>query len=66
MNKRIFRYEVKFPIKKVNEAVFYTWLTKNSNYKKEYNTRLINNIYFDTSNLNSLKENIIVLEIKQK
>jgi len=66
MNKRIFRYEVKFPIKKVNEAVFYTWLTKNSNYKKEYNTRLVNNIYFDTSNLNSLKENIIGLGNKTK
>lgn len=66
MNKKIFRHEVKFPIKKVNEAVFYTWLTKNWNYKKEHNTRFVNNIYFDTLNLNSLKENIIGLGNKTK
>ena len=53
------RCEVKFASYHVNYPVIISWLKSNNfNFKKEYNDRVVNNLYFDTNNLDAYKDNI--------
>ena len=53
------RYEIKFVTLNTNYALIKNWLKLNNyNFKKQYNDRIINNIYFDTYDLDTFKENI--------
>jgi hypothetical protein len=53
------RLELKFVTKGYNYDLIHYWLKfHNSNFHREYENRIINNIYFDTYSLTSLEENI--------
>ena len=53
------RCEVKFASYHVNYPVIISWLKSNNyNFKKEYRDRIVNNLYFDTNNLDAYKDNI--------
>jgi SPX domain protein involved in polyphosphate accumulation len=53
------RCEVKFASYQVNYPVIINWLKSNNyNFKKEYRDRIVNNLYFDTNNLDAYKDNI--------
>ena len=53
------RCEVKFVSYQINYPVIMHWLKSNNfNFKKEYNDRVVNNLYFDTNNLDAYKDNI--------
>jgi SPX domain protein involved in polyphosphate accumulation len=53
------RCEIKFASYQVNYAIVKNWLKSNNfNFKKEYNNRIVNNLYFDSNNLDAYKDNI--------
>ena len=53
------RCEVKFASYQVNYPIIINWLKSNNfNFKKEYKNRIVNNLYFDTNNLDAYKDNI--------
>ena len=53
------RCEVKFASYNINYSIIMNWLKSNNfNFKKEYNNRTINNLYFDTNNLDAYKDNV--------
>ena len=53
------RCEVKFASYQVNYPIIINWLKSNNyNFKKEYRNRIVNNLYFDTNNLDAYKDNI--------
>ncbi len=53
------RCEVKFASYNINYPIIMNWLKSNNlNFKKEYDNRTINNLYFDTNNLDAYKDNV--------
>ena len=53
------RLELKFVSRDYNYDLIYSWLKfHNYNFQKEYEDRIINNIYFDTLSLTSFEANI--------
>jgi hypothetical protein len=53
------RYELKFIAYEHNYQTIINWIKLHElNFTKEYNTRLVNNIYFDSHNYESFKSNI--------
>ena len=53
------RYEIKFLSYQVNYPIIKNWLKSNNfNFKKEYNNRIVNNLYFDSNNLDAYKDNL--------
>ncbi len=53
------RCEIKFSSYQVNYPIVKNWLKSNNfNFKKEYNNRIVNNLYFDSNNLDAYKDNI--------
>ena len=60
------RCEVKFASYNINYSIIMNWLKSNNfNFKKEYNNRTINNLYFDTNNLDAYTK-IVPCGIKDK
>ena len=53
-----YRNEIKIPISKNNESIYYKWLFSLKKIRKHNEIREINNIYYDTINFNSAKNNI--------
>ncbi len=53
-----YRYEVKIPISKYNESIYFNWLMSLKKLKIENESREINNIYYDTLNFESAKNNL--------
>ena len=53
-----YRYEVKIPISKYNESIYSKWILSFKNLKIENESREINNIYYDTLNFESARNNI--------
>tara|TARA_B110000037_G_scaffold205398_1_gene250249 strand:+ start:1186 stop:1875 length:690 start_codon:yes stop_codon:yes gene_type:complete len=61
------RCEVKFASYQVNYPIIINWLKSNNyNFKKEYRNRIVNNLYFDTNNLDAYKDNIYGLSSRIK
>ena len=53
------RCEIKFSSYAVNYPIIKMWLKSNDfNFKKEYENRIVNNIYFDSNSLDAFKDNI--------
>ena len=53
------RCEIKFSSYIVNYPLIKKWLKSNNfNFRKEYEDRIINNLYFDSNNLDAYKDNI--------
>ena len=53
-----YRYEIKIPISKYNESIYSKWILSLKNLKMENESREINNIYYDTLNFESARNNI--------
>ena len=53
-----YRYEIKVPISKYNELIFHNWFLSLRNIRVHNPPREINNIYYDTLNFNSAKNNL--------
>jgi len=53
------RCEIKFSSYIVNYPIIKKWLKSNNfNFRKEYEDRIINNLYFDSNGLDAFKDNI--------
>ena len=53
------RCEIKFASYQVNYPIIKNWLKSNNfNFKKEYINRTVNNLYFDSNNMDAYKDNI--------
>tara|TARA_B110000037_G_C17045811_1_gene475632 strand:- start:358 stop:1047 length:690 start_codon:yes stop_codon:yes gene_type:complete len=53
------RCEIKFSSYIVNYPIIKKWLkSSNFNFRKEYKNRIVNNLYFDSNNLDAFKDNI--------
>ena len=53
------RCEIKFASYQVDYPLIKNWLKSNNfNFKKEYKNRIVNNLYFDSNNLDAYKDNI--------
>ena len=53
-----YRYEIKIPISKFNETIFLNWILSLKQLKIQNESREINNIYYDTLNFESAKDNL--------
>ena len=53
-----YRYEIKVPISKFNETIFLNWILSLKQLKIQNESREINNIYYDTLNFESAKNNL--------
>ena len=53
-----YRYEIKIPISKFNENIFSKWMLSLKNLSVQNQSREINNIYYDTINFESAKNNL--------
>ena len=53
-----YRYEIKIPISKFNETIFLNWILSLKHLKIQNESREINNIYYDTLNFRSAKDNL--------
>lgn len=53
-----YRYEIKVPISKFNETIFLNWILSLRQLKIQNESREINNIYYDTLNFESAKNNL--------
>ena len=60
------RYEIKFILNEMNYSVFTQWITHFTNCTRKYSDRKINNLYFDDSDFNSVKDNLIGLPVRSK
>ena len=53
-----YRYEIKIPISKFNEKIFLNWILSLRRLRIQNESREINNIYYDTLNFESAKNNL--------
>ena len=53
-----YRYEIKIPISKFNVSIFLNWILSLKELKIQNESREINNIYYDTLNFESAKNNL--------
>ena len=53
-----YRYEIKIPISKFNETIFLNWILSLKQLRIQNESREINNIYYDTLNFESAKNNL--------
>ena len=54
-----FRYEIKFPINKINDYKFFNWINNIQNIKKHHPDRVVNNCYYDTPSFKFANDNLI-------
>lgn len=62
----MFRYETKFVLNEVNYSHFCSWLHSSSLFLNRYPDRKINTLYFDTSNYDSVKDNLTGISSRAK
>ena len=53
-----YRYEIKIPISKFNETIYLNWILSLKKLRIQNESREINNIYYDTLNFESAKNNL--------
>ena len=60
------RYEIKFILNDNELAEFKSWIISQTRFKKKYNPRIVNSIYFDDINDSSANDNLAGISLREK
>ena len=60
------RYEIKFILNDSELEEFKSWIISQTRFKKKYNPRIVNSIYFDDINDSSANDNLAGISLREK